>query len=645
MNLAASPAVSAPPTPVAQVNSEAPPVLSAKDHYKQMRKANQLTQKAIDQELDSIAGQVDRLIRDASERIGVDVAELTGQFLAKSTATHEKKPTAWNGLVSKVSSELAHKKEEPEFRGAAFMRYVVQYIHDNNLYKDLTEKQKEELVAYTQKVRDDRVNAGQTKTIDQRLSQGSVKDEIFAMCKRLRHLHSLIGVEFLFITVRGTPKQGLKPVYYASPKSRQFFEMHLKLEMANIIPLLEESIINGAAGVVKEIQKTKTLLKTELHERLTNALRDVAIKPASDGWEPITEDRYAIKMSYVNFKAIKETFGVDVFGWPMGEDGSMKDPSDLGGSQALRQWIVKVEAGKVGFSRMTKDEHQAWLKEYKEDLVNKTIKVCNKTQKRLAIEGPSTAEPPHKKKTHPKTPTTTEGPGSAALTPATPSRSASTTPTPRITAEMTVPSSTDSLATATPLANFEAVTANYFPSFDDSVTPSYSFETPPAFNQPSFPSTPATDIFDLSNYEPPSLGFEHMAIGHLSQSPTYPLVPVSNPHAGRIGFTQCTQQDSITSQTSDRSVQSQHPTTPTTPHRRRDSFVNTSPADWAARSQRQPRRRTRTGSSTPSHVNTPAPQDLITQSQSPDFTPTTNFRATEAPKASLYRSELADPRM
>ncbi|KAG8725738.1 hypothetical protein FRC11_001590 [Ceratobasidium sp. 423] len=196
MNLAASPAISAPPTPAAQVNSKAPPVLSAKDHYKQI------------------------------------IAELTGQFLAKSTATHEKKPTAWNGLVFKVSSELAHKKEEPEFRGAEFMCYVVQYIHDNNLYKDLTEKQKEELVAYTQKVHNDQVNAGQTKTIDQQLSQGSVKDEIFAMCKWT----------------------------------------HLKLEMANVIPLLEESIINGAASVVKEIQKTKTLLKTKLHKHLTNVL-------------------------------------------------------------------------------------------------------------------------------------------------------------------------------------------------------------------------------------------------------------------------------------------------------------------------------------------------------------------------------------
>ncbi|KAG8725737.1 hypothetical protein FRC11_001589, partial [Ceratobasidium sp. 423] len=102
-------------------------------------------------------------------------------------------------------------------------------------------------------------------------------------------------------------------------------------------------------------------------------------------------------MSYVNFKAIKEMFGVDIFGWPMGEDRSMKDTSDLGGSQALCQWIAKVEAGKVSFSWMTKDEHQAWLKEYKENLVNKTIKVCNKTPKQLAIEGPSAAEPLCKK--------------------------------------------------------------------------------------------------------------------------------------------------------------------------------------------------------------------------------------------------------
>ncbi|KAG8679623.1 hypothetical protein FRC11_003495 [Ceratobasidium sp. 423] len=119
------------------------------------------------QELDNITVQVDQLIYDASKRIGVDVAELTGQFLAKSAATHEKKPTAWNGLVSKVSSELAYKKAEPKFRGATFMRYVVQYIHENKLYKDLTESKKEELVAYAQKVRDDQLSAGQTKTVDQ----------------------------------------------------------------------------------------------------------------------------------------------------------------------------------------------------------------------------------------------------------------------------------------------------------------------------------------------------------------------------------------------------------------------------------------------------------------------------------------------
>ncbi|KDN33839.1 hypothetical protein RSAG8_13069, partial [Rhizoctonia solani AG-8 WAC10335] len=118
--------------------------LSAKDRYKQTQKANQITQKAIDKELDKITSQVDQLLHDASTRIGVEVAELTGQFLAKSTATYEKKPTAWNRLVSKVSSELAHKKLEPEFKGTAFMWFVVQHIHENRLYKDLTEEQSQE---------------------------------------------------------------------------------------------------------------------------------------------------------------------------------------------------------------------------------------------------------------------------------------------------------------------------------------------------------------------------------------------------------------------------------------------------------------------------------------------------------------------
>ncbi|KAG8745581.1 hypothetical protein FRC11_013033 [Ceratobasidium sp. 423] len=641
MDSAAPPTSSTASPPIPSVDLETSLPLSAKDRYKKTRKANQLTQKAIDQELDNITAQVDQLIYDASKRIGVDVAELTGQFLAKSAATHEKKPTAWNGLVSKVSSELAYKKAEPKFRGAAFMRYVVQYIHENKLYKDLTESKKEELVAYAQKVRDDRLSAGQTKTVDQRLSQGSAKDEIFAMCERFAHLHSVLGIEFLALAVRGSSTQGLKPVYYTSPKTRQFFESHLKLQMANVITLLEESVINGAAGVAKMVQKTKSQLKTELRELLTDLLRDAAIQPASDGWAPVTEDRYSIKMSYVNFKNIKEAYGVDVFGWPMEGDGSMKDPSNLGGSHALRQWIAKVEGGHIRFGRMTKDEHQAWLKEYKKELANETIKVRSKAQKRPAKEHSSTVEPPRKKTNRTKAATTREEPTPTSSIVTTPASPAGTS------AETFVPSPTLSSTTLAPISGLDTQPTVPIPALNSTITTTYSYEEPSLFGQSTMPSTPGTDIFDLSNYDFPSFNFNGTttSTSSINSSPIYPLVPVIPPQPGGVGAGQHARQDSIMSQTSNGSVRSQQPTTPTASRRRTDPFVNTSPADWFARSQKQPRRRTRAGSSTPSRVNTPGPQDSHAHNQNLGLASTTAPRITPTPTVSLYRSEFADPRM
>jgi hypothetical protein len=66
------------------------------------------------------------------------------------------------------------------------MNYIVDRIVREDIYTDLSDKAKQECIDFAQKLRDDKLNTGTARTVDQRLNQGNVKKELFDMCDRVR---------------------------------------------------------------------------------------------------------------------------------------------------------------------------------------------------------------------------------------------------------------------------------------------------------------------------------------------------------------------------------------------------------------------------------------------------------------------------
>jgi hypothetical protein len=79
-------------------------------HRKKRRIEARENDKKIEAELKSIASQTNQLLEDAAHKLNIDLQQLTSRFLATTSAIHEVKPTAWNGLVAKKAIEWAEMK-------------------------------------------------------------------------------------------------------------------------------------------------------------------------------------------------------------------------------------------------------------------------------------------------------------------------------------------------------------------------------------------------------------------------------------------------------------------------------------------------------------------------------------------------------
>ncbi|KDN41114.1 hypothetical protein RSAG8_07668, partial [Rhizoctonia solani AG-8 WAC10335] len=336
--------------------------------------------KAIDPELEVIGEEVDRLLGTAASRLNLDPQQLTSKFLAAQSASHSACPTAWHGFVSKMSSEWKSEGEALGYTGMTYMNWVVKRIGDEDLYTNLIDEKKEEMVKYAEELRASRLSAGSVRTGEHRLTQGNIKNELFNMCERLRYLSDKTGIEVISIVVRGDKAAGLKPIYFASKKARRFLESHVRVDAEEFIELLEKSAIGGAAELGNEHEKKKNVVKSELRDVLTDSLRDAALETASDGWKPVISDRSEIgQMTYTRYPHLVMNYGVELFGWPMVSEYVPKDPSQLGGKGVMSVLTAKIKTNPAtaGFRRLTKNEWEEWKEKYYQQVAGgSVVKEC-----------------------------------------------------------------------------------------------------------------------------------------------------------------------------------------------------------------------------------------------------------------------------
>ncbi|CCO35544.1 hypothetical protein BN14_09662 [Rhizoctonia solani AG-1 IB] len=238
------------------------------------------------------------------------------------------------------------------YTGMTYMNWVVKRIGDEDLYANLTDGEKENMVKYAEELCASRLSAGSVRNGERRLTQGNIKNEIFNMCERLRYLSDKTGIKVISIVVRGDETAGLKPIYYASKKARRFLESHIRVDAEEFIRLLEQSAIGGAAELGDKHAKKKNVIKSELRDVLTDSLRDAALETASDGWKPMISDRSEIgQMSYTRYP-------------------NLVDPSQLGGKSVMSVLIAKIKSkpATAGFRRLTKSEWEDWKEKYQQQV-------------------------------------------------------------------------------------------------------------------------------------------------------------------------------------------------------------------------------------------------------------------------------------
>ncbi|KAG9097737.1 hypothetical protein FS749_005627 [Ceratobasidium sp. UAMH 11750] len=211
-----------------------------------------------------------------------------------SSARQHAKVTMWNGFVNEKSKEWEHLKED--FPGTSFVSEVARRISLSSEYKNLTEEQKAHYKEVAQKVRDERLNVGTTRTGDRRLTQGSVRKELTNLATRLDYINSVTNVECVLIAVRGHASDGLKPVYYASEQARVFLESHLKLQMSTLLDYMERSVDGGAIGLIGAYKNETQCAKGALCVVMTESLRQAATSVADDGTPPSLDDPEKIAM-------------------------------------------------------------------------------------------------------------------------------------------------------------------------------------------------------------------------------------------------------------------------------------------------------------------------------------------------------------
>ncbi|CCO33159.1 hypothetical protein BN14_07230 [Rhizoctonia solani AG-1 IB] len=183
-----------------------------------------------------------------AESLGIDISALRARFWMYTSHRCDSQPTVSNGLVHVKSEEWAEMKDV--YPGREFLAYVVDRIHSENLY-DIAKMSDEDQDQYIRAAQDAckaKLNARIAKTTSERFTQGTVKNEIMAICQRLNYLHAATSVECLLFVVKGRAQDGLAGIYHASNKARVFLESHLKAPVTHLLDLMESSSIGGSAG-------------------------------------------------------------------------------------------------------------------------------------------------------------------------------------------------------------------------------------------------------------------------------------------------------------------------------------------------------------------------------------------------------------
>ncbi|CCO36576.1 hypothetical protein BN14_10716 [Rhizoctonia solani AG-1 IB] len=323
--------------------------------------------------------------RKARDEVRVKIAAAAYEIeealhnLIESKAT-ELGATVWNGLVHIKSKEWADKKAD--YQGSAFIGYIVERIHKDNLY-DIDNMSQEEKDSYLKAARQSRaakLNAGTAKTSTDQLVQGSVKTEASAMMQRLDYLHLNTAIEFILFVVKGRPQDGLVGMYHTSPKARTFMESHLSLPIGHFVELMQGSVLGGAAGLLGSHQNPTQMAKTELRQTFLKSLREAAVSVGKDGSAPMISDPLEISMvEYKNYVNIIRQYKVEMVGWPIDSNGSLVDPGTMGLAK-LRTFtkLINDPNSDYGFRRISNADWEARCRKYDEGIATGSIKVSTR---------------------------------------------------------------------------------------------------------------------------------------------------------------------------------------------------------------------------------------------------------------------------
>ncbi|CUA68890.1 hypothetical protein RSOLAG22IIIB_08134 [Rhizoctonia solani] len=591
------------PAPSGNAGNSLNPPLSRKQKRVEAAKK----EKRIEEALLKLGEQVDCLLQDAAAQLDIEVQMLTSRFLAARATFHESKPTPWQGFVSKMSAVWRDEEDGGQkHKGAAYLNYVVKRISDEGLYTSLSSKEKDELVLYAQELRDSKISAGSARTVNKRLNQGNVRNELYTMAERLQHLHEVTGIEAMMLVVRGKSTDGLKPAYFVSNSARQFLESHISIKMDQFINLLEISCISGAVGIAEENEITRDKLKRLIRDALRASLCAAALSTASDGSGPTIQNADEISaISWTNYKTIVLRYKAVVYGWPMTSEGAMIDPSSIGGKKLLETYLSRITDKlnpTIGFKRLA---HEEWVKWCDENSVSaeglgrmRRVRSDKGKSRKIVESGPILSDAPkslkrkNQKTIHPSQPAKQSKPN---INNNMSDSVATNEPTVGVTQDSPWSLSGDpqdqtfiadpaiilsSTNTPTRSFTFSFPIDNAFLDIQDASTIDSIASSPFEFTPPSPLLSSNTSFSDLQ--------------GTMITSPTYPLIQVPAPEPNTM------------------SQATSSATSPGTPRaarlrRRKDPFIVMSPESYASRTPRTRRARTASVSSLASRPNSPSP--------------------------------------
>ncbi|KAG8783818.1 hypothetical protein FRC12_019345 [Ceratobasidium sp. 428] len=230
---------------------------------KQKRAEKSKKEAEISNTLFDIEDRLLNIIDAKANKLGIEASDLHKQVLYQSTARQHAKATAWNSYLHEKSKEWEHLKGSAveKYPGVQFVNKVAKQISDSGEYAKLSEKEKTYYEEVARKLRDKRLNAGAARNNDSRLMQGPIKKELGDIGDRLDHIHQVTGTEFIFLAIRGSPTDGLKPVYYLLKKARMFLKSYLKQTVAVLVGYMERSVETGCYDPDNSQNGTRTFNK------------------------------------------------------------------------------------------------------------------------------------------------------------------------------------------------------------------------------------------------------------------------------------------------------------------------------------------------------------------------------------------------